>query len=559
MAIVLVLVAGCQPATSPRADAPANPWLSAIAKESPFVFANQKPLEDAEFDRLFQTVKPAMRVLADQASPSDRAFIRALISSLSDAQDWRGVGFDPNGFWAVYSDNKQPMARIPLLDQNLFWSAWIRANGPPPKQQPQGSLSTLHDIEGPYQHVVVPASSLGSTGTALFDLPPQGWLVVETQPQWLSVSWRDTAPNEMGPEIDKAAIQNDQANIQSWSEDAWIAFNQAHGLDGKFGGYVDLSALMGEQRPIDPDCQQAWKNWANQAPELIIGSQSLTAQEMTWLARLRLPDASHNIAEPSIQRPSIDVSQARLAKVAGLGLAIDIAQSRQVLIHQLQLSQEAIQVCPDLEPLNQSRRWAQGLANRPVPPIITSIQGLMTRFDGLKVGTNATLADQPSQGVADFFTEIHLQNPQFLIGLAGLFSPDLAGMDLSPNQPPQKLPSSMVEALGGVSVYLSTTHSSIRASSGNELEALTTTPHDDPNALPWVSGALNFKRLNELSDVMADWPMSAQTLRLLDQMAHWGLLTGIEQLQWLVQPSEQGIDFVISSQHATESLTHGLE
>lgn len=541
--VLLMILSGCQPDTSPSTHAATNPWLAHVPKNSPFLVANQKPLEDAEFDRLFQTVGPLLRLLNGQLQPFD------------GAQDWREAGLDPNGFWAIYSHNKQMVARIPLSDEAAFWSSWKRANGPTPTQQQRPTLPISKDLDGPHQQADISLGSLGQPWLTLLGFPTSGLLSVETQGQWLSVSWQNKQANE----IDAVPMPDQKPSTEHWSQKTWAAFNQAHDLDGKVGGYINLPALMTQQAQANPDCDRAWTKLGNQMPQLIIGSQVLTAQEMTFLSRVLLSDTDAGISSTSMSPPNIDVSQARLAKVAGLGLAIDVAKSRQTLLDQLQLSQEASQDCPGLEPIKQSRRWAQGLANRPVPPIITSIQGLMTRFDGLETDGETTPTDQPKRQAANFLTEVHLQNPQFLIGLAGLFSPDLASLDLRAYRPPQPLPSNLIDAFGSVPVYLSTTSSSIRASSHNQLDLLSETTSEEEGTLPWVSGTLNFKRLTELSDVMKAWPMGLQNQALLEEVVYWGSLADIDQLQWLIRPSQEGIDLVISTQHSLASLPTELQ
>lgn len=563
VATMVLVVSGCQPETAQSPNDPTNPWLSSVPKDSPFLIANQKPLEDTEFDRLLTTIQPLVDVFVDQLRPSDQDFMASAIFPSNGAENWRQAGLDPNGFWAIYVHNKQAIARIPLADEEAFWSTWQRAGGPVPSQQEQPSVTTRgQDMEGPHQQVAVGAGSFGQPWPALLGFPASGWLVLETHNRWLSVSWQETHPKELAQKMPVGAeptpVSDQKPITEYWSDHAWMTFNQAHGLDGKIGGYINISELMGQHVQSEPECHEAWNTMSHQMPLVVIGSQTLDHHEMTLLTRVLPINAGAGISKTSESAPNIDISQARLAKVAGLGLAIDVAKSRQMLIKQLQLGQEVAQDCPGLEPIKQSRRWAQGLANRPLPPILTSIQGLMTRFDGFGVDSEAMPADQTKQQTARFFTEVHLQNPQFLIGLAGLFSPELAAIDLRANRPPQPLPSNLVDALGGVPVYLSTTNSSIRASSDGQPNELSNT-RDEQDALPWVSGTLNLQRLNELSDVMGRWPMGPQNQLRLAEVVQWGALAGIEQLQWLIQPNQDGLDIVISTQHSLESLPALLE
>ena len=544
--VATLMATGCQPGTGPSTEN-ANPWLEQISQSSPVLIANDSPLDDAEFDRLAQTIQSLVSQLNRDSQAQGAVFLHSITSTLAKAEDWRSAGLDPNGYWAVYTDNDRLIARIPLLDQTAFWNAWVQLSGPPPTQMADPSTSQTNDS---HQRVVIEIDSLREVWTAGLDRTQPGWLIVETQGAWLSMWLQATHPDELGMITEQHSTASEQSDSNHWSAASWKAFNQIHGLDGKVSAYVDLPSLMAQGANSDPNCQQAWSELGTQMPRLIMGTQDLSTQSMTLLTRLILPKGELDRPMP---RPRIDVSEAQFAQVAGLGLIVDVATTRQAMIDQLQHSQTALEDCPELSPLQPSQRWARGLSNRPVPPIITSIEGIVMRFDGLESNDRPSdqgrSMDQADDVVAHYLTEIYLQNPQFLIGLAGLFAPELAAMDLRANQSPQPLPPRLVEALGGMPIYLSTTEASLRVSSADVLDEPTPTTDPDSATLPWASGALDFNRLDELSAVMQTWPMTEPGQGLIEELTDWSKRADISRVQWLIQPTDEGVDLIVHTRH----------
>ena len=546
--LTILTVTACQPATGPSPQN-TNPWLDQVSQNSPILIANEVRLDDAQFNRLAQTIQPLASILGRYWHSPESLFVQSIARQLTNADDWRSAGLDPNGFWAVYADNEQLIARIPLLNETAFWDAWLQLNGPPPTQKAHPSApETSHS----HQRVVIEANALANAWLADQGRSSRGWLIVETQQSWLSVRLQETHPDEIAMLNEQDSMASSPSSSDHWSADLWRAFNQTHGLDGKVSAYVDLTGLMAQREYSDMDCQQAWTELGAQMPRLIMGTQDLSTQSMTLLTRLILPKGELDRPMP---RPRIDVSEAQFAQVAGLGLIVDVATTRQAMIDQLQASQAALEDCVALSPLQPSQRWARGLSNRPVPPIITSIEGVMMRFDGLAPKDSSSSEnhsiDQADDAVAHYLTEVHMQNPQFLIGLAGLFAPELAAMDLRANRPPQPLPPRLVEALGGVPIYLSTTEASLRVSSADVLDEPTpeTDSDSDSATLPWASGAIDFNRLDELMAVMQGWPMAAQGETLIDKLTDWSNRADISRVQWRVQPTDEGIDLIIHTQH----------
>ena len=90
--------------------------------------------------------------------------------------------------------------------------------------------------------------------------------------------------------------------------------------------------------------------------------------------------------------------------------------------------------------------WQLAL-NRPIPPLVTNIHGARINITGISMGDG----DQPEMaGTLALF----MRNPQMLIGMAQMFSPELAGLDLRAGGSPQPVPQELLPQLQGMPAWL---------------------------------------------------------------------------------------------------------
>lgn len=90
--------------------------------------------------------------------------------------------------------------------------------------------------------------------------------------------------------------------------------------------------------------------------------------------------------------------------------------------------------------------WQLAL-NRPIPPLVTNIHGARINLSQISMGED----DQPEiAGTLALF----MRNPQMLIGMAQMFSPELAGLDLRAGGSPQPVPEELLPQLQGMPAWL---------------------------------------------------------------------------------------------------------
>lgn len=95
---------------------------------------------------------------------------------------------------------------------------------------------------------------------------------------------------------------------------------------------------------------------------------------------------------------------------------------------------------------DNAANWLLAL-NRPIPPVVTNIQGARIHLDALDM-------EAGESGAISGTFALFMRNPQMLIGMAQIFSSELAALDLRPGAPPQPLPADMLPQLAGLPAWI---------------------------------------------------------------------------------------------------------
>lgn len=90
--------------------------------------------------------------------------------------------------------------------------------------------------------------------------------------------------------------------------------------------------------------------------------------------------------------------------------------------------------------------WQLAL-NRPIPPLVTNVHGARVQLDRISMAEGA-----PSDMAATL--ALFMRNPQMMIGMAQMFSPELAALDLRPGGEPQPLPPGMLPNLEDLPAWI---------------------------------------------------------------------------------------------------------
>jgi len=525
-----MLLAACQPSVDNETKAPINPWLESIPQSAILVAANEKALTDQALAQLVRALPPMM-VLANQALGSPAHGLESMLVGFQTPADLVSIGIDPHGFWAAYNHGFEWRAHIPLTDPLAFWDWW---QSKMPNHSPSATPQAIAENQPSGHRQVEMALDRVSS---LIGFDSRIMLTLATDTNALHV--------RLGPYLDQQPDSGldqeseEQTNSPSWSHATWSAVNQTHGFDGSFTVLVDASGLGNiGNTSIEHNlaCQHQLSRFQDSAPRWIIGTQESHPNHLSLLWR--------STNQPTLQQnqPQMDVSAAQHARVAGLGIAGDLPKLRDGLLQQLKMLTKINAACASDNILRTPTRLAQGLANRPIPPIVTSVHGVMSRFEGID--------PTDEESVWHYHTEIYLRNPAFILGLAQLFAPDMASMDLRPNRPAERLPDALSNALSTLPIYLSTTESSIRASSTPkswvEEENGGADSAQTREETPWLVATLNLLRLQELSQALAAGPVGPRVKPLVDALDELGQSSGIQDATVVIRPTQEGFDATLS-------------
>lgn len=528
---------------APSSDEPerTNPWLAQVERDSPVVIANQRPLSDSQWNRLLSVVGLPGALGLDEGFRQYPS-IQTALAQTQTAQGLRAAGFDPNGFFAVYAHQGRLIARLPLTDEARFWQWWAQTAAPDDSATPPAQTAPATDERRNQARVALPARQGGGLMTT------ESVVTLTTDADHLTAIWRaaggdPTPPAQFDPPTDP------------WSDARWTRFNQRHQFDGHLSARLDLAGWFSDTDMVPAACRRLWAQTTSPIESIRFGTHRLDEGGVHWRADITTPLWAPDNTPTAPAAAGVDLGGVRGAEIAGLGASFNLSGLRERVLAWANATAVETSACPSGATWARHHRQLRSLANRPIPPIFSGLTGLTSRLD-------AWHSDELDSG-PDYFTEVFLRNPQFLLGLAQMFSPDLADLDLRPNQTPVPLPERLTQTLGGVPVYLSTTPSSIRASATPKAHADTTEPATDVTdaskqntpTSPWVVGTLQLDRLGELVDATAQWPGRPATAQWLGPLNDWAQASGARRIEFQLGGGETSLEVDLSLRHGPSDLT----
>ena len=515
---VVVLVA-CQPPTAVDHNPHTNPWLNEVSADSPVLIANHRPLDDEQWNRLFSVVPMAQRLGMDR-SLDRHPSLRPWLDHIQTADGWRSAGFDPNGFFAVYAQHDRLIARLPLSDEATFWRWWAQVRPARATRPPAPAAAGAPEENGATVPIRLPF--LGTTESVV---------QLATTPDHLTVIWQSATPQA-------TAQTNPSQSGDEWSAAAWSEFNQTHQFDGHLSGYIDIGGWLTDLTTVSAACRALLQQAAMPIESIRFGTRQLSADEVRWRGEIASPLWALADAQPAPAPIPIDLDTVKGAGIAGVGASFNLIGLRETLLAWADTATVGSSACPLGNTWAGHHRGLKALANRPIPPIFSSLRGVTSRLDGWP--------SEGSDATPDYFTEIFLRNPQFLLGLAQMFSPDLAQLNLQPNQAPAEVPESLTQALGGVAVYLSTTSDSIRASGTASAHGESPAPPTGEGAQSmdrvWFVGTVQLDRLDALAEAADMWPSIQFTDRWIKPMKDWAQASRAKQIDFQMGGGDSSLE-----------------
>ena len=517
-----------------------NPFIERADADTAYLYANLQRMPEAIVD--------AVWAMNDASSASNEQMmqslehegdvppeVRALMSELMKLvtrEGWEGAGLPANPIYAVHAVSVFPFAHLELNDARAF-SALIdrvEANLGQPLQR--------RDVNG---ETVIWFEIDPAFGIALHhDDTSVSAAVIPDQPDLLARLTGQTSPDD--------AMDADQL------ED----FNNDLGLTGHGSGYINWQRIINElQRPgpallaLDQEgilamlgenqaCVNEFNALTTAMPRMVYGYTELSEERMDFLARQETSAELGRALAPIAQAPvAIDQS---LNGLFNFGMAFDLIAAREFAQGLVDGWVENPPQCPMFEGIASGAADMQTNLNRPIPPMITNLQGMY--FEAMSFDVVEGMQPQFT-GTLSFF----MNNPQLLVGMAQMFSPAVATLELEPGAAPQPVPTEalppQIQALE-LDGWIGMGENAIGMAIGEEhigaLEQRLETTDADPYLM---AGKMDFDILVSMMDIAGQTLQDDEELQMMldvQRQQYEAIAEFYDTGEFTIGLSEQGID-----------------
>lgn len=222
-------------------------------------------------------------------------------------------------------------------------------------------------------------------------------------------------------------------------------------VDEQAGINSEIMALL-EHDPskISDACRTEIRDMAAIVPRMIAGYTELTAarNKSSFIVEMR-EDIAVGLSKLVAPVQGLGVSQGELFSY---GMSIDLNAAREFYSAQLDAIEADPFECEYFEDLQAGVEKGRMALQQPLPPIAYSVKGFLAVVDAIE-GMDMATKQPPTSIDASFLLAV--DNPQALMAMGAMFSPDLANLDLQNDGTPVELPLPPVSpALSGAYVAM---------------------------------------------------------------------------------------------------------
>lgn len=527
-----------------RSETGANRFLDHIDADSAYAYANLERLPEEVVDTVWaindasaQGNEAIFDALAEDEDVSDQ--IRVLIEEvkmLSTREGWEAAGLHSNPYYAFYGVDLLPFAQIELADGDAFAELLARVEAA--IEQPL----ERRDIEGV---------------EVLWFTLAEGFGIALRHDQ-------DSVTAALIPDdaalLTRVAGQFEPADAMG--DDALEAFNREIGLTHYGSGFVDwrrvintvltdenrLGRLLHDDESFsaiaeNPACVAEYQAVTDALPRLVFGYTRLTDDKFDFMVRQETSAELAAGLAPIAQAPvSID---RELSGLFNFGLAFDLVAGREFARSLVDGWVENPPECPSFSTIAAQAPQLQEYLRRPLPPVVTNLNGLFLEAESLELADNGM---PTGGGTLSFF----MRNPQLLVGMAQMFSPAVAELQLEPGGEPQPVPEGAIPQLqaANLKAWLAMGENAIGIAVGEDnVDALTRAIEKTSADDLLMAGRLDFQTLAVLVDMaenaLGDLENEEAAMGLAAQRQQYEAFAEIyDQASFKLRLGEKGIDFV---------------
>ncbi|NCO18485.1 MAG: hypothetical protein GW900_00245, partial [Gammaproteobacteria bacterium] len=297
-----------------------------------------------------------------------------------------------------------------------------------------------------------------------------------------------------------------------------------------------------EAMRADAACVSEYQALTAKLPRMVFGYTQLSETRADMLLRQEMSAELTAAIAPIAKAPvSIDRD---LRGLINFGLSFDLLAARKFARSLVDGWIEQPPACSAFAAIAQGApQWKESLA-RPIPPLITNLQGAFLELSQLK----AEQALPTGGGTLSFY----MRNPQVLVGMAQMFAPVLAEMPMEPGDAPQRVPENALPQLQGTGLeaWMAMGKNALGIAIGEDnvvalSEAMKESDADDL----LMAGQMDFNVLTTLMEIAEQTLGSDETPEaLVAQRASYQALAEVyEQAGFKLRLGDQGIDMLFEA------------
>lgn len=539
-----------QETRSPAArSADGNPFLGNIDADTAYVYANLARLPEAVADKAWAMNEASAKsneaifdaVTEDEDVSAEVVAMINEVKALSTREGWEAAGLHANPMYAFYGVDLMPFMEFELSDGAAFAQTVARMESG--LEQP----IQRRDIEG-------------------------------VEVMWLEITEGfGVAMQHDDDSVTAALIPDDAAMLarvagqyepaDTMSTDALSAFNREIGFSDHGSGFMDwqrmVNMLLDEESALgrlmhepeqqealasvvgNPACVAEYQAVTEALPRMVFGYTRLTESQADFLARQETSaEVAAGLKPIALAPVSID---RELSGLFNFGLALDLVAGREFARGLVDGWVANPPQCPSFADIAEQAPQLQETLNRPIPPIITNLQGLFLEAESLSFSDGMPTGG----GTLSFF----MRNPQLLVGMAQMFSPAVAELQLEPGGAPQRVPDGAIPQLqqADLEAWLAMGENAIGIAIGEEnLDALTSAIEKTSADDLLMAGRMDFQFLLQMVDMaetaLGDLGNENAEKGLAAQRAQYETLAKIyDRASFKIRLGDAGIDFIAES------------
>ena len=433
--------------------------LRYVPADTPYVFAALESVPEEVREKLAPHLNTLVRTYADMVRavvvhrPEDaeesglddetRERIAAIIDELGGMITVDGIpeaGIGPESDSAIYGVGLLPVIRVTLPDRELF-EAFVEK-----LENRAGAKMSTASIDGhEYRYA-------GDDEARVIVATIGNQLVITGAPAGLPEAQLKSLlglslPAESIAESGALAAVSEKYRLSSFGA-GFIDVERiaATFIDEQSGVNSELLALMDyDAADLSDVCKTEIRSLAGIAPRIVSGYTEVTPEHFKSISVVELrSDLAAGVQTLTAAVPGLGTERGGLI---ALGMSLNMIAARDFYSARLDALEADPYKCELLEDLQAGVTNGRAVLEQPVPPTVYAFRGILAVIDDIK-GMDIKKQQPPTD--VNMRLLVATDNPEALVAMGAMFSPDVASMDLQPDSKPVKLAvpavASMIEA-----------------------------------------------------------------------------------------------------------------